>query len=189
MSPPTASRWKEPACSINGSLPTRIAAVGASEGIRADSRLYTNDTCTPFPRSVSPSDRRVAITRDIALSFTGIERLPRKSTEQGFGEFLVSRSASSLLATMAAGIGHMGTGKRRRKACRPATTPIRPEAERNDREAESAHATLNQLTPEERMVCLWKRLGFSSREIASAQPLSTGTAGTLLRAALAKIRR
>ena len=83
----------------------------------------------------------------------------------------------------------MGTGQRRPKARKPSRTPIRAAAERNDHEAESANVILNQLTAEERMVCLWKRLGFSSREIASAQPLSRGTVDTLLRAALAKIRR
>ena len=84
----------------------------------------------------------------------------------------------------------MGNGKRRRKARSPVTTPIRAAAEGTDEESQrSASFVLKQLTPEERLICLWKRLGYSSREIARSQGRSKGAIDELLHAAFAKIRR
>ena len=48
---------------------------------------------------------------------------------------------------------------------------------------------LNQLMPEERCVCEWRRLGFSSRQIARYQGNSVAAVNALYSQAMAKIRR
>ena len=65
----------------------------------------------------------------------------------------------------------------------PVAAPKHPEDEA------SLGLTLARLTPEERLICLWKRLGYSSREIARSQTRSTSAIDDLFRAAMAKIRR
>lgn len=53
----------------------------------------------------------------------------------------------------------------------------------------SLRVVLNQLTPEERLICIWKRLGFSSREIARPRAGTRAAIDRLFNNALAKIRR
>jgi DNA-directed RNA polymerase specialized sigma24 family protein len=60
----------------------------------------------------------------------------------------------------------------------------RPEQEQHD----SLLEALDQLTPEERCVCEWRRLGFTSPEIARNQRTSVRAVDELYRQALAKIR-
>ena len=45
------------------------------------------------------------------------------------------------------------------------------------------------LSPEERLICVWKKAGFSSREIAKRQGRSPGAIDTLFSRAKAKLRR
>jgi DNA-directed RNA polymerase specialized sigma24 family protein len=47
---------------------------------------------------------------------------------------------------------------------------------------------LARLTPEERMVCVWKELGFSSREIAKEQGTSVERVNTFFHRVKRKIR-
>jgi DNA-directed RNA polymerase specialized sigma24 family protein len=53
---------------------------------------------------------------------------------------------------------------------------------------ESFTGALNNLTSEERCVCEWRRLGFSSRQIARHQEKSVAAVNALYRQAVAKIR-
>ena len=48
---------------------------------------------------------------------------------------------------------------------------------------------LNRLTPEERLICTWKAVGFSIREIASFRGASAAVTQALYRRIKAKIRR
>ena len=48
---------------------------------------------------------------------------------------------------------------------------------------------LNRLTPEERLICTWKAVGFSIREIAAFRGTSAGVTQALYRRIRAKIRR
>ncbi len=56
-------------------------------------------------------------------------------------------------------------------------------------EDNSFTTVMNQLTPEERCVCEWRRLGFSSRQIARHQENSVAAVKALYGQAMAKIRR
>ena len=56
-------------------------------------------------------------------------------------------------------------------------------------DAASARRAWDQLTPEERLVCLGKRLRFSNRELAIALARSVRAINALYRRATAKIRR
>jgi DNA-directed RNA polymerase specialized sigma24 family protein len=56
-------------------------------------------------------------------------------------------------------------------------------------DAASARRAWNRLTPEERLVCLGKRLRFSNRELAQALARSVDAIHVLYRSATAKIRR
>ena len=95
---------------------------------------------------------------------------------------------------IAARIDRMGTRNRRRKTRTLGTPRVRgaSRGEAIDAVATAkalANFALNRLTPEERLICLWKRLGYSSSEIASAQAQSTSAIDALFRAAMAKLRR
>lgn len=68
---------------------------------------------------------------------------------------------------------------------------IRPKR-REPREPEQDNSftrMMNQLTREERCVCEWRRLGFSSRQIARHQGNSVAAVNALYSQATAKIRR
>ena len=56
-------------------------------------------------------------------------------------------------------------------------------------DAASARRAWDQLTPEERLVCVGKRLRFSSRELAMGLSCSVDAINALYRRATAKIRR
>lgn len=64
----------------------------------------------------------------------------------------------------------------------------RPEGKPNDR-LWSLTEALNRLTPEERLICLWKALGFSNYEIARYRRTSVSSTETLYRRIRAKMRR
>jgi len=64
----------------------------------------------------------------------------------------------------------------------------RPQS-REPEQGNSFTAAMNQLTPEERCVCEWRRLGFSSRQIARHQGNSAAAVVALYGQATAKIRR
>lgn len=48
---------------------------------------------------------------------------------------------------------------------------------------------INQLTQQERCVCEWRRLGFTSRQVAQCQGNSVSAVESLYSQAIAKIRR
>jgi hypothetical protein len=54
---------------------------------------------------------------------------------------------------------------------------------------DSSAVVLNRLTAEERRICEWRRLGFSSRQIARHHRNSVATVDALYRQAMGKIRR
>ena len=84
-------------------------------------------------------------------------------------------------------------GRRRFRSLPPTAPRGMPAAEETSDPQTDADAVstvvLSKLTPEERLICIWKRVGYSTREIARAQALPTGAIEALFRAAMAKIRR
>ena len=88
-------------------------------------------------------------------------------------------------------------GSLSRASPRAAVEPNRPprtvaaqrrEGKPSDR-LSSVGEALNRLTPEERLVCLWKALGFSNDEIARYRRSSAASTEALYRLIRAKIRR